>query len=82
MIFGGPLDHETWRYSSWDDAETGHPAAVKKRIVRKCEDVPSLSAETLRRFATSPHAPIFICDCFKVDTLDNVKSRQRPFMGR
>jgi hypothetical protein len=30
MIFGGPLDHETWRYSSWDDAETGHAVAVRK----------------------------------------------------
>jgi hypothetical protein len=30
MIFGGPLDQEQWRYSSWDDAETGHKAAVRK----------------------------------------------------
>lgn len=30
MIFGGPLHHEQWRYSSWDDAETGHAVAVKK----------------------------------------------------
>lgn len=30
MIFGGPLDQHTWRYSSWDDAETGHAAAVRK----------------------------------------------------
>jgi len=24
MIFGGPLDQETRRYSTWDDAEIGH----------------------------------------------------------
>jgi len=30
MIFGGPLDQYQWRYSSWDDAEAGHKAAVRK----------------------------------------------------
>jgi len=30
MIFGGPLDQSMWRYSSWDDAETGHRVAVAK----------------------------------------------------
>jgi hypothetical protein len=30
MIFGGPLDEEMWRYSSWDAAEAGHAAAVRK----------------------------------------------------
>jgi hypothetical protein len=30
MIFGGPLDQSTWRYTSWDDADTGHRAAVSK----------------------------------------------------
>lgn len=30
MIFGGPLDQSQWRYSSWDDAEAGHRAAVRK----------------------------------------------------
>lgn len=30
MIFGGPLADEMWRYSSWDDAETGHKVAVRK----------------------------------------------------
>jgi hypothetical protein len=30
MIFEGPLDGHQWRYSSWDDAETGHKAAVRK----------------------------------------------------
>jgi hypothetical protein len=30
MIFGGPLNEHMWRYSSWDDAQTGHAAAVHK----------------------------------------------------
>jgi hypothetical protein len=30
MIFGGPLNEYQWRYSSWDDAEAGHAAAVRK----------------------------------------------------
>src|SRR5215469_3048370 len=30
MIFGGPLNQSQWRYASWDDAETGHKAAVRK----------------------------------------------------
>lgn len=30
MIFGGPLDQSQWRYSSWDNAEIGHKAAVRK----------------------------------------------------
>jgi hypothetical protein len=30
MVFGGPLDQEQWRYSSWDDAVVGHQMAVKK----------------------------------------------------
>lgn len=30
MVFGGPLDEYQWRYSSWDDAETGHKTAVRK----------------------------------------------------
>jgi hypothetical protein len=30
MIFGGPLDQEMHRYSSWDDAATGHAAAVRR----------------------------------------------------
>jgi hypothetical protein len=31
MIFGGPeeIDQLQWRYASWDDAETGHAAAVR-----------------------------------------------------
>jgi hypothetical protein len=33
IVFGGPCDNEMWRYSSWDDAETGHASAVRK--VRK-----------------------------------------------
>jgi hypothetical protein len=30
MIFGGRRDEYQWRYSSWDDAEAGHKAAVRK----------------------------------------------------
>jgi len=32
MIFGGPddIDLYQWRYGSWDDAATGHKAAVRK----------------------------------------------------
>ena len=32
MIFGGPdsIDQACWRYSSWDDAVTGHKAAVRR----------------------------------------------------
>jgi hypothetical protein len=30
MIFGGALNDAQWRYSSWDDAEIGHAAAVRK----------------------------------------------------
>jgi hypothetical protein len=35
VIFGGIHDGEMWRYSSWDDAETGHAQAVK-RVRRFC----------------------------------------------
>lgn len=30
MVFGGSCDEDTWRYSSWDDAEAGHNATVRK----------------------------------------------------
>jgi hypothetical protein len=30
MIFGGPLNQYQWRYASYDDAQTGHAAAVRK----------------------------------------------------
>ena len=30
MIFGGEFDEEMWRYSTWDEAEKGHQAAVAK----------------------------------------------------
>jgi hypothetical protein len=33
MIFGGPLTASCWRYVSWDDAEAGHRAAVRKARV-------------------------------------------------
>ena len=29
MIFGGDCDKEMWRYSTWDEAETGHQEAVE-----------------------------------------------------
>jgi hypothetical protein len=29
LIFGGPLDQSMWRYSSYDDAQAGHVAAVR-----------------------------------------------------
>ena len=28
MVFGGPLDQEQERYSTWEEAETGHRAMV------------------------------------------------------
>jgi hypothetical protein len=30
IIFGGQLDHSMWRYSSYDDAQAGHAAAVRR----------------------------------------------------
>lgn len=30
MVFGGPLDGEQDRYSTWDEAEAGHAAMVKR----------------------------------------------------
>jgi hypothetical protein len=30
MIFGGPLDHQQWRYCTYSDAERGHAEAVAK----------------------------------------------------
>lgn len=30
MIFGGKLDQEMWRYSTWEEAEKGHQTAVNK----------------------------------------------------
>jgi hypothetical protein len=30
MIFGGPLDMRTWRYTTWDEAEAGHENAVRE----------------------------------------------------
>lgn len=29
MIFGDELNEETWRYSTWEEAEEGHHNAVK-----------------------------------------------------
>lgn len=30
LIMGGPHNGDMWRYSSWDDAESGHAMSVKK----------------------------------------------------
>jgi hypothetical protein len=30
MVFGGPLDQECQRYSTWDQAEAGHMAMVER----------------------------------------------------
>jgi hypothetical protein len=30
MIFGGEHNEDQWRYSTWDEAEAGHDAAVAK----------------------------------------------------
>jgi hypothetical protein len=30
MVFGGPLDGEEDRYSTWDEAEAGHAAMVER----------------------------------------------------
>ena len=30
MVFGGNLDNEQERYATWDEAETGHAAMVKR----------------------------------------------------
>jgi hypothetical protein len=37
LIFGGALDGEMWRYSTWDDAEVGHKMAVKRVRERRRE---------------------------------------------
>jgi hypothetical protein len=34
MVFGGPLDHERRRYTTWDEAEAGH-AEVLADVWRK-----------------------------------------------
>lgn len=31
MIFGGPDDQDTWRYSTWDEAEAGHMKRCKEQ---------------------------------------------------
>jgi hypothetical protein len=30
MIFGGPLDAHSWRYTTWNEAERGHAEAVEQ----------------------------------------------------
>lgn len=29
MVFGGPLDQDQWRYSTWAEAEAGHEKVVE-----------------------------------------------------
>lgn len=29
MVFGGPMDEQQWRYSTWDEAEAGHHRVVE-----------------------------------------------------
>ena len=29
MVFGGPFNHEMWRYATWDEAVTGHERLVE-----------------------------------------------------
>lgn len=38
MIFGGPNDHERWRYGTWDEAAAGHERIVA--ALRAGEAVP------------------------------------------
>jgi len=35
MVFGGPLDEETERYSTWDEAEAGHAAMLARVLAAK-----------------------------------------------
>jgi hypothetical protein len=45
MIFGGPLDQEQWRYSTWEEAEAGHQAACAL-----IEIGPAIVLQKARRF--------------------------------
>jgi hypothetical protein len=33
MIFGGPRDQETYRYSTWEEAEAGHRKLLEEGVV-------------------------------------------------
>jgi hypothetical protein len=49
VVFGGPLDGQGDRYSSWDDAETGHKMFVKKTrkaLGQKITEVKNEQAKT------------------------------------
>lgn len=35
IIFGGPLDQDCERYSTWEESEEGHKAMVAKVVARK-----------------------------------------------
>lgn len=39
MVFGGGLDHEQWRYATWDEAECGH--RLMCQLVRRAKRKPS-----------------------------------------
>lgn len=33
MVFGGPLHHEQYRYSTWDEAEAGHRLLTQEAVI-------------------------------------------------
>jgi hypothetical protein len=39
MVFGGALDHQQWRYSTWREAEQGH-AAVLAAVLNPAAPMP------------------------------------------
>jgi hypothetical protein len=41
MVFGGPMDGEQDRYTTWDEAEKGHATMVEKVRAATCEKFPS-----------------------------------------
>lgn len=45
MIFGGPLNEETWRYTTYDDAERGHAEAVTQAQIA-CAQVKAIAVAT------------------------------------
>lgn len=40
MVFGGGYDGETWRYSTWDEAEAGHKKVVERVMGGKGNEAP------------------------------------------
>lgn len=47
MVFGGEFDRECWRYSTWEEAETGHEE-VRRLVLSKPTAAQSLPAGTVR----------------------------------